>query len=80
MERGDWIERYSSALGTSAPSPSEMEDLLALAGAAAHASERTSAPLSTWLAGRSSLPIAVARQLAEELAESSREGRDFGGS
>ena len=47
--------------------------LLALAGVAAHASERTAAPVSCYLAARSGVPLAdalaAARHLADEIAE-----------
>jgi hypothetical protein len=56
-------------LGTDAPSEAEGEDLLALAGVAAHASDRTAAPLSCWLAARAGLEPAAALALARRLAE-----------
>lgn len=64
----EWLTKLAAALGIPRPSPSEVEDLLALAGVAAHSSERTAAPLSTWLAGRSGLGVAEVRRLAEQLA------------
>ena len=43
-----------------------MEALLDIAGVAAHASERTAAPIACWLIGRAGLDIADARRLADE--------------
>lgn len=66
------MERFAAALGTTPPSQEEIDALLGLAGVAAHASERTAAPLSTWLAGRAGVTPAdaqaTARRLAAELA------------
>jgi hypothetical protein len=68
MTRDEWIDMFSREIGVQAPSDDEVESLLALAGVAAHASERTAAPLSCWLAalaGRSpGEALAVAKRLA----------------
>lgn len=63
-----WIDKYAEALGTTAPSQAEVEALLALAGTAAHASERTAAPLSCWLAAAAGLGPAEALAVARDLA------------
>lgn len=65
----EWLERYAAALGVDPPSAEELNDLLALAGVVAHASERTAAPVSCWLAARAGLAPAEARKRASELAE-----------
>jgi hypothetical protein len=71
----NWLDRYTTALGTPPISDEEVETLLELAGVAAHASERTAAPITCYVAGRSGTPIAkalaVAKELAEQLAASS---------
>lgn len=64
-----WVARFAAELGVDPPSPAEVEALLALAGTAAHASERTAAPLSTWLVGRAGLPPDEAHRLAVRLAD-----------
>ena len=64
-----WIERFGAALDVPPPSDAEVEELLALAGIAAHASERIAAPISCWLIARSGRSIADARRLADELAK-----------
>jgi len=69
----EWLVEYASNLGTAAPSDDELDELLALAGIAAHASERTAAPVACWLAakaGRSTgEALAIAKRTAEALAE-----------
>jgi hypothetical protein len=66
-----WVERYAAALGIDPLSRAEVSSLLDLAGTAAHASERTAAPLSCWLAASAGLTpseaLAVARDVAESL-------------
>jgi Domain of unknown function (DUF6457) len=64
----EWLASYAAELGTPPPSDEEVEQLLALAGIAAHASERTAAPITCWLAGRAGLApgdaLAAGRRLA----------------
>ncbi|MGO9856048.1 MAG: DUF6457 domain-containing protein [Acidimicrobiales bacterium] len=66
-----WIDRYAAALGVRPLSAAEADALLDLAATAAHASERTAAPLSCWLAATAGLTpteaLAVARNVAESL-------------
>jgi hypothetical protein len=64
----EWLAQYSASLGVAAPTSQEIEDLLKLAGIAAHASERIAAPVSTWLAAKSQLTTTEALELAERLA------------
>ena len=65
-----WILQYAARLGLEPPSPEEVQQLLALAGVAAHASARQAAPISTWLAARAGMSpeqaLAAARALAED--------------
>ena len=61
------IERFAAALGVDAPSPTEVAELLALAGTAAHASHRQAAPVACWLAARAGLTPAEALERAGEL-------------
>jgi hypothetical protein len=56
MTRDLWIERFAAALGVEAPDADTIETLLAMAGVAAHASERTAAPVACWLLGRAGAP------------------------
>lgn len=68
MTRDEWIAAFADAAGVERPSPEEIRELLDLAGTAAHASERTAAPLACWIAGRSELSAAELRQAAEQIA------------
>jgi hypothetical protein len=65
-----WIRRYAEALGVDAPSEAEVDALLALAGVAAHASERPAAPLSCWLAAKAGATPTEALAVAQDLAAS----------
>ena len=64
----EWLRQFAAALGVEPPSDEETNDLLALAGMAAHASERTAAPISCWLVARAGLGSAEGRRRASELA------------
>jgi hypothetical protein len=68
MTAREWIEAFAAAIGADPPDEATVEQLLALAGAAAHASERTAAPIACWLAGRAGLDPAVALEKAELVA------------
>jgi GTP cyclohydrolase III len=68
MPRDEWLRTFASALGTSPPSDEELDGLLALAGVAAHASERTAAPVSCWLAARAGVSPAEALDVAQRIA------------
>ena len=59
-----WLAAFAEQLGVEAPSAAEFEDLLALAGTAAHASERTAAPVACWLAAHAGFTAREARELA----------------
>jgi hypothetical protein len=65
MTGREWIGAFAAAIGTEAPDDATVERLLALAGAAAHASERTAAPIACWLAGRAGLDPAAALEQAQ---------------
>ncbi|MEO6317280.1 MAG: DUF6457 domain-containing protein [Acidimicrobiales bacterium] len=47
----EWIERFAARLGVDPPDDATIATLLDLAGVAAHASERTAAPIACWLVG-----------------------------
>jgi len=68
VTRDQWLSRFAAELGIPEPTDQEIESLLALAGTAAHASERTAAPLSCWLVGRAGLAPAAAQAAAGRLA------------
>ncbi|HVC14265.1 MAG TPA: DUF6457 domain-containing protein [Acidimicrobiales bacterium] len=64
----EWAALFALELGTTPPTEREADDLLAIAGVAAHASERTAAPLSAWLVGRARVSPAEARDAAARVA------------
>ncbi|MDQ1423133.1 MAG: hypothetical protein QOD72_631 [Acidimicrobiaceae bacterium] len=69
MTGREWIEQFARALDVDAPDDDTIEALLALAGDAAHASERTAAPIACWLVGRTGIEPAKARRVAAAIAE-----------
>lgn len=71
MTRDEWITAFAHEAGVEAPSVLEIRELLELAGTAAHASERTAAPIACWIAGRSKCQLAGLREAAERVAGSS---------
>jgi hypothetical protein len=67
MTRDDWLAAFAAAAGVPAPAADDVEALLELAGVAAHASERTAAPVTCWIAATAGLTPADALALAESL-------------
>lgn len=64
MKPEEWVERFAEELGGDPPSAAEIEAILELAATAAHASERTAAPVACWVAGRSGRSLEELRELA----------------
>lgn len=80
LDSRGWLDRYAAMLGIPPATDKDVEGLLAIAGTAAHASERTAAPVSCYLVALAGLPVdealAVARQLADEVArETAQSGK-----
>ena len=69
MDAAEWLAAYADRLGVAAPSEGELETLLALAGVAAHASERIAAPVACWLTARAGLEPAAALAMAKEVGD-----------
>jgi hypothetical protein len=67
VTRDEWIASFAQEAGVQRPSTPEIRELLELAGVAAHASERTAAPLACWIAGRSDLSLPELRAAAERI-------------
>ncbi len=65
--RADWIEAFAAQLGVEPPDAATVEVLLEVAGVAAHASERTAAPVACWLLGRAGLSPAEALEAARQI-------------
>jgi hypothetical protein len=66
----EFIDEFAAALGVDAPDDATVEQLLALAGEAAHSSERTAAPIACWLAARANVTPAAALAAAQQVASS----------
>ena len=64
----EWIAAYAARLGAAAPAAGEVDAILALAGVAAHASERKAAPVACWVAARAGVDLERAMTIAQELA------------
>lgn len=62
-----WISSFAARIGAEPPSREQIEEILALAAVAAHASERLAAPIACWVAGRSDRPLAELREAAERV-------------
>jgi Domain of unknown function (DUF6457) len=71
MTAEEWIRAFSDEIGAQAPSQDEMNEILRLAGIAAHASERIAAPIACYLVGTSGRSLSDALTVAEGLAERS---------
>ncbi|MGA2011766.1 MAG: DUF6457 domain-containing protein [Solirubrobacteraceae bacterium] len=67
MNGPDWLAAFAERLGVDAPTSDELEAVLALAGVAAHSSERIAAPVACWLAARAGAGLDDALRLAREL-------------
>ena len=65
MTRDEWIAEFAGEIAIDPPTAEEIDLLLELAAEAAHASERTAAPLACWLAGRSGMSLARLKEVAE---------------
>jgi hypothetical protein len=52
MDGREWVAAFAEALGVEPPDEDTIEALLALAGVAAHGSERIAAPIACYLVGR----------------------------
>ena len=67
MRREEWLAEFAEKLGLDPPTETEIDALLDIAATAAHASERTAAPIACWLAGRSERPLDELRDAAEQV-------------
>jgi hypothetical protein len=67
VTRDEWITAFAAELGVDAPSADEVEAILGLAGIAAHASERTAAPVACWLGARAGAPLDRCLEVARRI-------------
>jgi len=70
----EWVDAFCARLGAAAPTVDERRAVLALAGVAAHASERIAAPIACWLAGRHGVSLEEAMRVAREVTSGSEPG------
>ena len=68
MNAKEWLHAYAEKLGTDPPTTEEFKQLLDVAGAAAHSSERVAAPVACWVAAKAGVSTAEALRVARELA------------
>lgn len=67
MTGDEWVNAYCAALSVVAPSADDRAAVLALAGVAAHSSERIAAPIACWIAGREGLTLEAAMDVARDV-------------
>jgi hypothetical protein len=67
VTRDEWIAEFAGKLGVEPPSPREVAIILDLAGVAAHASERTAAPVACWIGGQTGRPAEALRDVARTI-------------
>jgi hypothetical protein len=68
MTREQWIEGFAEAIGLSPPDQDQVDAILELAATAAHASERTAAPVAAWLAGTSGKSLHEVNEVARRVS------------
>jgi hypothetical protein len=68
MTDREWLAAYAAALRIEAPTDDDITRILSLAAEAAHASQRTAAPVACWLAARSGRSLDDALAVAELVA------------
>jgi Domain of unknown function (DUF6457) len=64
MDGHQWVEAFARELGVEPPAGALIDELLALAGDAAHASERIAAPITCYLVGKAGVDMETARRAA----------------
>jgi hypothetical protein len=69
MDGHEWITQFAERLGVEAPSSELIDELLALAGDAAHGSERIAAPIACYLVGRAGVDPTTARVVAGTVSD-----------
>jgi hypothetical protein len=75
VTRDEWIAAFAAQLGVEPPGADEVENILALAGIAAHASERTAAPVACWVGAQAGAPVERCLEIARRVAPA---GEDAG--
>jgi hypothetical protein len=62
----DWLNGFAHELGLDAPDGDTIDNLLNLAGVAAHDSERIAAPIACWMIGLAGIDPPAALALAQK--------------
>ena len=68
----EWCRQFAEAAGVDPPTDQEIDDLLALAAIAAHASARQAAPITCWLAARAGMTVSGALAAAQSVETANR--------
>ena len=63
----EWVAQFAGLVGIEPPDRARMGAILKLAATAAHASERTAAPMACWLAGASGRSLDELNEIAERV-------------
>jgi Domain of unknown function (DUF6457) len=63
----DWVAEFAELVGIERPDRARMGAILKLAATAAHASERTAAPMACFIAGASGRPLDELNEIAERV-------------
>jgi len=67
MTAEEWIRRFATEAGAHPPSDEELDQILKLAAIAAHASERTAAPVACWIGGQTGRSPESLREIAKRV-------------
>jgi hypothetical protein len=65
----EWVADFARSIGAEPPDRAEMGAILRLAATAAHASERTAAPMACWIAGASGRSLDELNEVAKRLGD-----------
>ena len=69
MTGDEWIAAFAARLDVAPPDDETVETLLSIAGVAAHASERTAAPIACFLIGRAGIAPSDAAAVAATIGQ-----------
>lgn len=64
----EWLQRFAAEIDQPVPDRAQIDQILELAGVAAHASARQAAPVACWMAGVAGWDLADAIRIAEKVA------------
>ena len=69
MTGDEWIAAFAARLDVASPDDETVATLLGIAGVAAHASERTAAPIACFLIGRAGIAPSDAAAIAATIGQ-----------